>query len=329
MKTNFYTKLLSVSSAVIAIALAFQLFTYSAVPGKNLDDDAVPSKGQYAIFSLDIPSSMNFAGETVPLNRTDVQESLDRELLVNTYWQSQTILFIKRANRYFPIIEPILKEHGVPDDFKYLSLIESSFMPRAKSPAGAVGLWQFMKATGREYGLEVSKEVDERYHVEKATHAACKFLKKAYNRHGSWTLAAASYNAGQSGISNQLSRQKTDNYYDLLLGEETGRYIYRILAIKEILSSPDNYGFHVAQQDKYPPHKTHDFAVKGAVKSFAVFAEEHHISYKELKDLNPWLRQNYLTNTQNKTYIIKLPGEEVVVSDNEVVSADSIVVDQP
>ncbi|MCU4176880.1 lytic transglycosylase domain-containing protein [Carboxylicivirga sp. N1Y90] len=310
MKVNFYTKLLSISSLFIAVILAFQLFTFSATPDRTASTNK--EVGKYAIFSLDIPSDLTFANEQVPIDRYDVKESFDRELLVNTYWQSQTVLFIKRANRYFPIIEPILKANGVPDDFKYLSLIESNLMPRAKSPAGAVGLWQFMKATGKEYGLEVSKEIDERYHIEKSTEAACKYLKKMHAHYGSWTLAAAAYNAGRTGVNRQLSRQKADNYFDLLLNEETGRYVYRIIAIKEILSNPDAYGFHVKEADLYDELKTKNHEIKGAVSSFPDFAIEHNITYKELKDLNPWLREANLTNASKKTYTVKLPHNAVL-----------------
>jgi len=307
MKANFFTKLLSVSVAIIAIVLVFQLFTYSSEPVVSPDNnDRIESN--YAIASLDIPASINFSGEQVPINRYDVKESFDRELLINTYWQSQTILFIKRANRYFPIIEPILKEQGVPDDFKYLSLIESSFMPRAISPAGAVGLWQFMRATGREYGLEVTKEVDERYHIEKSTVAACKYLKKMHDHYGSWTLAAAAYNAGRTGVNRQLARQDTKSYYDLLLGEETGRYVFRILAIKEILSNAEHYGFFVKDEDLYPIIKTIDIELKTGNKNFATYAKEYGTTYKEFKNLNPWLREAYLTNASKKTYTLKLPA---------------------
>jgi len=304
-KTNIYTRILSVSSLVIATVLVIQLFTFSSTPEpvKETNKDC----GEYAIYSLPIPDSMTFAGESVPIRRNDVKESLDRELLINTYWQSQTILFIKRANRYFPVIEPILKEQGVPEDFKYLALIESGLMPRAVSPAGAAGIWQFMRTTAREYGLEVTREVDERYNVEKATVAACKYFKKAYKHYGNWTLAAASYNAGKTGIAKQLTRQKTDNYYDLLLGEETGRYVYRIIAVKEILSDPDKYGFHVNKQDLYPPYQTKHIEISGPVKNFADFAKEHNLSYKTFKDLNPWLRETSLTNTARKTYAVSIP----------------------
>ncbi|WP_430814752.1 transglycosylase SLT domain-containing protein [Carboxylicivirga sp. RSCT41] len=325
MKASFFTKLLSVSAAVIAIVLVSQLFIHSSEPTVRTENQTKDIS--YAISSLDIPTSVNFAGEKVPVERYDVKESFDRELLVNTYWQSQTILFIKRANRYFPIIEPILKEQGIPDDFKYLSLIESSFMPRAKSPAGAVGLWQFMRATAREYGLEVNKEVDERYHIEKSTKAACKYLKKMHDHYGSWTLAAAAYNAGRSGINRQLDRQKTKSYYDLLLGEETGRYVYRILAIKEILNNAEQYGFHVKSADLYPTIKTTEIEVKTGVKNFADFAIQYGTTYKELKNLNPWLREAYLTNSGKKSYSIKLPkdSESLINKPKEAVKDTSAV----
>ena len=306
IKTNIYTKILSLSSLVIATVLTVQLFTFSSSP--ETVEKTVHSKGQYAVYSLNLPDSINFANERVPIERNDVKESLDRELLINTYWQSQTILFIKRANRFFPVIEPILREHGVPDDFKYLALIESGLMPRAVSPAGAAGIWQFMRTTAREYGLEVTREVDERYNIEKATVAACKYFKKAHDHYGSWTLAAAAYNAGKTGIAKQLNRQKTDNYYDLLLGEETGRYVYRIIAVKEILSEPYKYGFYVKQEDLYPPYRTKNIEIKRPVKNFADFAKKYNLSYKTFKDLNPWLRETYLTNTSGKTYLVKIPG---------------------
>ncbi|MCU4165124.1 lytic transglycosylase domain-containing protein [Carboxylicivirga caseinilyticus] len=305
MRANFYTKLLSISSAFIAIVLAFQLFTFSSEPETSKQVEKELS--DYAIYSLDIPSNMTFANESVPIERSDIMESFDRELLVNTYWQSQTVLFIKRANRYFPIIEPILKENGVPDDFKYLSLIESSFMPRAQSPAGAVGFWQFLKSTGVEYGLEINNEIDERYHIEKSTVAACKYLKKMHDHYGSWTLAAAAFNAGRTGINRQLDRQKVESYYDLLLNEETGRYVYRILAIKEILSKPDTYGFHVKSNDLYQPIETIEIEINDKISSFPDFALENNITYKELKDLNPWLRETSLSNPSKKAYSIKLP----------------------
>ena len=260
----------------------------------------------YRIFSLNTPTQMAFAEERVPLEIIDVQEKLDRELLVNTYWQSQTLLFNKRANRWFPIIEPILAENGVPDDFKYLALIESG-LTNVVSPAGATGFWQIMKTTGREYGLEINNEVDERYHVEKATAAACKYLNEAYQKYNSWTMAAASYNMGITGLRKQTERQQAFNYYDLLLNEETGRYVYRILAIKEIIEKPAQYGFHFRPKDLYPTYETRTVSVDSAVESFTDFATQADINYKILKILNPWLRDAFLTNPRKKTYQIKLP----------------------
>src|SRR5690554_388726 len=260
----------------------------------------------YKIFSLNIPDGLSFAGERVPLEIEDVRESLDRELLVNTYWQSQSLLFHKRANRWFPVIEPILAENGVPDDFKYLAVIESG-LDNVVSPAGATGYWQIMRDTGREYGLEINNEVDERYNVEKSTVAACKYLKKAYEKYGSWTMAAASYNVGMRGLERQVNRQKSDSYYDLLLNTETGRYLYRTIAIKEILSKPAQYGFHFRPKDLYQPYETYSVTVNTAVDDFADFAFEHGVNYKILKILNPWLRDTYITNPQNKEYTIQLP----------------------
>lgn len=262
----------------------------------------------YKIFSLTIPERLDFAGEEVPLELLDVREKFDRELLVNTYWQSQTLLFNKRAHRWFPVIEPILKENGVPDDFKYLAVIESG-LDNVVSPAGATGFWQFLRDTGRDYGLEINNEVDERYHVEKATEAACKYLKDAYARYGTWTMAAASYNMGMRGVERQMERQKSHRYYDLLLNSETARYVFRILAVKELLSKPGQYGFHYRPQDLYPPYETVEVEVDTAVADFADFSLAYGINYKILKTLNPWLRDTYLTNPAGKTYHIKLPAD--------------------
>lgn len=260
----------------------------------------------YKIFSLNTPTSLSFAGEHVPLEIEDVRESFDRELLVNTYWQSQSLLFHKRANRWFPVIEPILKEEGVPDDFKYLAVIESG-LDNVVSPAGATGYWQLLRDTGREYGLEINNEIDERYDVEKSTHAACKYLKSAYKKYGSWTMAAASYNIGMTGLANQMDRQKANNYYDLLLNSETGRYVFRAVAVKEILSKPGQYGFHFRPKDLYEPYKTYTVKVDTSVSDFALFAFQNGVNYKILKILNPWIRDTYLTNPSRKEYEIKLP----------------------
>lgn len=252
-----------------------------------------------------MPTKFDLAGENVPLQRLDVQESFKKELIVNTYLHSHTIQILKNAPRVFAIIEPILKANGIPDDFKYLAVIESNLNPLSVSPAGAVGIWQFMKGTAQELGLEVNTEVDERYNIEKSTEAAAKYLKKAYEKFGSWTMAAASYNAGSSMISRQMEIQKENNYYDLLLGEETGRYVFRILALKQIINHPELYNFNVITI--YPSEKVKKIKVSGAVKSWADFAHEQEISYKILKRFNPWLRKTELRNPHHKTYEISIP----------------------
>jgi len=254
-----------------------------------------------------MPDSVEFAGEWMPLDRFDVYESLDRELLSNAYFHSQTIRFIKLAPRYFSIIEPILKEKGIPDDFKYLAIAESGLDPRAVSPAHAVGFWQFMKGTAMQYGLEINNEVDERYHVVKSTYAACDYMQDSYEKYGNWTMVAASYNAGMRGVDRQIDRQKTDSYYNLLLVEETGRYLYRIVALKQILENPEQYNFIIPEKEKYPIIQTRSVEITGSVEDFADFAHEQGINYKLLKDFNPWLRQSYLKNPTHKKYIIEIP----------------------
>ncbi|PTX43307.1 transglycosylase-like protein with SLT domain [Christiangramia gaetbulicola] len=260
----------------------------------------------YNIKALPMPEDLSFAGEKVPLEDPDIYERMDRELLVNTYWQSNALLLIKRAHKYFPVIEPILKEKGVPDDLKYLAVIESG-LTQAVSPAKAVGFWQIMEGTGKDYGLEINSNVDERYHIEKSTRVAADYMKKAKERFGSWTLAAASYNAGQYGVDKQLERQKVDDYYDLLLGEETGRYVFRILALKEIMNNPEKYGFNFDESDLYKHIPVNKVKVDTVVKDFPDFAEKFGINYKILKVHNPWLRDDHLKNASGKTYFIDIP----------------------
>ncbi len=259
----------------------------------------------YKVYALPIPDSLMLVDEPVPVQQKDVKERIDRELLVNTYWQSNGLLLLKRKNKYFPVIEPILKREGVPDDFKYLAVAESG-LQNITSPAGAKGFWQIMKKTAKDLGLEVNDEVDERYHLEKATEAACKYLKKAKQKYGSWTLAAAAYNAGMTKIAKELERQKTDNYYDLLLTSETSRYVPRIIALKHILEHPKDFGFVFSQEDLYTPYEYYEVAVDSSVTDWAGFAKKMNITYKELKLLNPWLRANKLTNKNHKTYYIKI-----------------------
>ena len=260
----------------------------------------------YNIYALPMPENLNFAGEPVPIEIPDVYERMDRELLVNTYWQSNALLLMKRANKYFPVIEPILEEYGIPEDFKYLAVIESS-LTQAVSPAGARGFWQLMEGTGKDFGLEINSNVDERYHVEKSTRAAAEYLLKSKEKFGTWTMAAAAYNAGNAGIARQLDRQEAGYYYDLLLGEETGRYVFRILALKEIMQNPEQYGFQFSEEDLYKHIPTYNVKVDTPVTDFAAFAENHGINYKILKIHNPWLREAHLNNSSRKEYLIQIP----------------------
>ncbi len=260
----------------------------------------------YNVYAIPLPKEVNFAGEPAPLNNPDIRERLDRELLVNTYWQSNGLLLIKRAHKYFPIIEPILKEEGIPNDFKYLAVIESG-LTQAVSPAGARGIWQLMSGTGRDLRLEVNDNIDERYNLEKATRAACEYLKDSKEKWETWTLAAAAYNAGNAGIDRRLEEQDVDSYYDLLLGEETGRYIFRILALKEILGDPAKFGFNFKQEDLYHEVPTYDVKVDTTVTDFVRFAQGFDINYKILKIHNPWLREDHLNNDSRKEYFIKIP----------------------
>lgn len=249
---------------------------------------------------------MDFSGEEVPTFMVDVQERLDKEMVTNMNYHTNTTLVIKRANKVFPIIEPILTKYGVPDDFKYLAVIESSLV-NAVSPAGARGVWQFMPATAKEKGMEVNDEVDERYHLEKSTEAACKYLISAKEKFGSWTLAAASYNGGMNGIAKRLEEQQVDNYYDLLLTEETSRYVFRILALKEIMKNANKYGFSIPKEALYHSVPTKTIIIDSSITNLANFAKSQGVNYKILKIHNPWLRDKKLTNTTGKKYEIEIP----------------------
>ena len=254
----------------------------------------------------ELPAALEFAGERVPLENFDVRESLERELTVNMFWHSQTLHIIKLANRFFPTIEAILKLNNIPDDFKYLCAAESG-LQQVVSPARAVGFWQILPVTGKELGLEINAQVDERYHVEKSTLAACNFLHKAYKLFGSWSMAAAAYNMGSSGLTQQVLKQKSVSYYDLRLSEETSRYLFRILALKLVISEPQKYGFNVRSRDMYPPYRYKEVIVTTAIPSWADFALQYGTNYKILKILNPWLRDAELHNKAGKTYYIKVP----------------------
>ncbi|MDR2813822.1 MAG: lytic transglycosylase domain-containing protein [Prevotellaceae bacterium] len=256
----------------------------------------------------ELPASLDFAGEKIPLENFDTRESLERELTVNMFWHSQMFLIIKQTSRYFPVIEAILRSNGIPDDFKYLCVAESG-LQQVTSPAGAVGLWQLMLGTGKELGLEINSEVDERYHLEKSTLAACKYLQKSHSLFGSWTLAAAAYNMGTKGLAQQMERQRSTSYHDMRLNDETSRYIFRILAFKLIISNPQKYGFYIPLNEMYPTYRYREVMVNTPVPSWADFAIRHNTNYKILKLLNPWLRDAMLTNKHGRTYYIKVPKE--------------------
>ena len=257
-----------------------------------------------------IPAQMSLAGEDVPMDDFGVREALDREFIVNTYRHSGTILYLKKASRWFPVIEPILAVEGVPEDFKYLCVIESG-LSQVVSPSGAAGFWQFMKKTAPEYGLEVSTTVDERYNVEKATKAACDYLKESYEMFGSWSLAAASYNMGRTGVTNRLDEQGVSNYWDLHLNSETARYVYRILAVKEVMENPEKFGFRLRPTDMYNPYSYSTIKVTQTIEDLSSFALEHGSNYHELKTLNPWLRKKRLLVGEGQEYKIYLPNTVV------------------
>lgn len=297
---------------LIGLVLTFGVFLlrillfYSGVqPG----DKALFRKAfreNYRIFAPPLPEKIEFAGEVAPIDQIHIYEKLDREILVNTYWHSSTLLMFKRGLRYFPVIEKILKDEGIPDDFKYLSLIESNFT-NAVSPRGATGFWQFLEGTGKDYGLEVNDFVDERYHVQKSTVAACAYIRDAYEKFGNWTLVAASFNAGMKRISESLEKQETKDYYQLFLNEETSRYIFRILAIKAIFENPSGFGFYLREKDLYPPIPTRYIEVNSSIDNLVDYAISEGSNYMILKTLNPWLRSDKLPVSEGKSYIIELP----------------------
>ena len=260
-----------------------------------------------SVFSFPIPSKVEFAGQVISLERYDMRERFDREQIVIAYNHSVSLLHIKRANRYFPIIEPILKQNGIPDDFKYLAVIESNLDIRAISGAGAAGLWQLMPKTAEQFGLEVNDEVDERYHIEKETVAACKYFKSAYNKYKNWATVAASYNAGMGRISEELEKQQANEAFDILLSSESSRYVFRILAVKQFLENPKAFGYQLKRDDFYQTISTKEVVVSDSVDSWSAWAIRYGISYSQLKDFNIWLRDRKLTNPNKKEYIIQLP----------------------
>lgn len=275
----------------------------SIAPADLDERDMQPSQA----VSFDLPKTVVFAGETVPMELPDVRERLDKELHINTYWHNNTIFLMKRAHRWFPQMEAILKKHNIPDDFKYLPLIESGLMNDI-SPKDAVGFWQILKSAGQENGLEINDQVDERYDPIKATEAACRYLKRAYKKFGNWTSVAASYNRGMGGIERALENQTVDSYYDLYLNDETARYVFRIIACKEIIEHPERYGFNVKERHLYDAEPLRYVTVNQTIPDLIAFAKANGTNYKLLKRHNPWLRDNKLTVKKGKSYRIALPA---------------------
>jgi hypothetical protein len=316
------------------IAIAFVM---SIIAIRTANERPV-SLEQIVIQSHDIEfcDDIYFADERVPLEMFNIRERYERELLSNTYFHSNTMVLLKRSKRWFPVIEPILQKYGIPEDFKYLCMIESN-LSNVVSPAGAAGFWQFMKATAQEYGLEINKEIDMRYNVELETEAACKYFLKAYERFGSWTLVAAAYNAGTSRVSKFMKEQGVTSYYYMLMAEETERYVFRILAIKTIFENPEKYGIYVSNNLAYEPYKYKTVIVNESIRNLAEFAKEHDITYKLLKVFNPWLRSNSLTVKKGKVYEIKIPKKPFnmthghimnLIGNEEFIENDTLVNDE-
>ena len=308
-KSKTYYLLVSALTVVGIMFISTNLFftqNISAAIDEN-PDELFPQ--DYKIISPKIPNNVTIFGEGVPLDNFEVYERVDREILVNTYWHSATILAIKRAARWFPVIEPILKQNNIPDDFKYLAVVESN-LENVVSPAGATGYWQFIKSAAKQYGLEVTDEVDERYDVIKSTEAACKYLNAAYAMFGNWTMSASSYNAGMSGIDKWSGLQKTTNYWNLVLGSETSRYVSRIIAMKLIMENPSAYGYDLKEEDLYKPLKYKEVELTSSVTDFAEYASTLGVNYKTLKLYNPWLRDTSLKNKNGISYKIKVPEED-------------------
>ena len=293
---------------VISVIFLSQFFIFSSYLNTS---DNVHQKGfnnKYNVYSIVKPNNLKFANEDVPESSLDIWERLDKELLKNIYWQSNTMLYFKRANKYFPIIEEILAKNNIPNDFKYLALIESGFENQV-SPSGAAGFWQIMKGTAKEYGLEVNYAIDERYHLVKSTEVACEYLQKAYDEFGSWTMAAASYNMGINGARRKMLKQETNNYFNLHLNDETSRYVFRIIVIKEIMENPKKYGFVFRNSDLYKFPQVNQVRVDSTINDLYFFAKNNKINYKTLKKYNPWLRTSSLPDKSRRVYYIDIPKD--------------------
>lgn len=307
-KTSIYYFAAGALTVIAFLFIVSNLFFTHGSSSAAQDEKNSSLLQEYKIISPKIPDTLYLFGERVPLENFEVYERVDREILVNAYWHSATILAIKRAARWFPVIEPILKENNVPDDFKYLAVAESN-LDNVVSPAGATGYWQFIKSAAAQYGLFVNDEVDERYDVEKSTVAACKYLNTAYKQFGNWTMAASSYNAGTSGIEKWSGIQKAANYWNLVLNTETARYVARIIALKLIMENPSYYRYDLKEDDLYKPLKYREVEINTSINNFADYAASLGINYKTLKLYNPWLRDTTLKNKEKRTYKIKVPEE--------------------
>ncbi len=299
-------KKISLFTLALASFFTFAIFSSSTDADQTSGKKTIQENLPQVIKAMDLDKDFSFAGETVPSDNFDAKERLDVELSRNAYYHSNTLLNIKKTARFFPVIEKILAKNGVPDDFKYLAVAESD-LRNATSPSGAKGVWQFMKPIGHHYGMEINKEVDERYHLEKATEAACKYLKNSKKKFGSWTLAAAAYNMGGTKLRKELKRQRAGSYYDLNLNQETMKYVFRIIALKEIISQPGDFGFYLDESDFYQPLEFVNIKVNKTIPNLGDFAKENGISYRMLKIFNPWLISSSLTNKSGKTYYIKVP----------------------
>jgi hypothetical protein len=314
-RSHLYLILSTGAALLIPAALSFS----GGTELKEKEAAVVATVDEGATESIPVPDQVWFGGQRIELDRLDMRERFDREINAFAYQHSTTLLYIKRANRYFPIIEPILKQEAVPDDFKYLCVVESGLDLRAVSPSQAAGLWQFMEPTARKYGLEIRDGVDERYHIEKATEAACRYFRDAYRLYGDWISVAAAYNAGMGRISAFRRQQGAESAFDLWMTVETSRYLFRILAVKEVFRDPSRYGFRLKKEDLYPPVAVNWVEAKETIPGLPDFARQNGLNYMQLKDYNMWLRDTLLTipKAGTKVYRIAIPKAEDLYFDRK------------
>jgi len=308
-KNTMFRKILFISGFLILVIVG--ALTFICALDHKRDPDREYNALFYRhtkIFAPEIPEKVNFSGESVPLDLIYVREAFEREIFATTFMHSSSLMMFKRAHRWFPVIEPILKKNGIPDDFKFLALAESNLL-NTVSPAGAEGYWQIMKATGQKHGLEINDNIDERYNMVKATEAACDYFRTAYSGFRNWTLVAASYNRGMDGLDRALEKQQVASYYDLFLNDETSRYLYRILAIKEVYNHPVKYGFYLRESDFYQPFSCKQITVDTPIENLPAFAKRQGINYRILREMNPWIQSYTLPNKTHKQYIFLIPQE--------------------